>query len=162
MCSSNLENIKLISSDEVKIEKHMRYAERGGVTDAIANEQLQRFQNGQISRYSKALLKTAQTASNEQAGHTPKLAPVEFERYNSFGLDIAPLVNKEIPLSEIFQLIRGNQSLSEKGKGLTDGKILNQALLESLKVFNNNPSQEIIDLLNKFASNFADFQKVNK
>lgn len=156
------DDIALICSDEIRFEKHIGYAEREGITEEIANNEFQLFLNGKTSRYSKLAPKTALRASNEQTKPIqPKISPELMAKYSAFAMDVAPLINGLMPLPEIIGLIRSNPNLAEKGRGLVDVKIMHEAMLQSLAVFNDNPSNEIFELLKNCANGFCEMQKVN-
>lgn len=155
-------DIELIFRDNIKFELHLGYAEKGGVTPAIAYRQFTGFIAGEVSQFAKKPPKQAEIESLHQSKAYSALAEDLKAKYRDLARALAPFFINNTPISEILEFTKTNVSIKAAAVGIDNSDALVVAIKIQANVFRKGAvNEEMEKSMEKFSSVFCRTQKLN-
>lgn len=152
------DDIKLIFRDTEKFDNHIGYAEAKNITWKMAYNEFEGFLKDIPSRYAKKPKKVAGEASEREQKAIKALSPEVQRTYREFARSIGSFFGSNVENEVILDFCETNQSLA-KFKGLDNAPALVESLITAVKVFNQNPPDEMIKRIEAFAETYCEKQK---
>ncbi len=128
---------KYICINAEKFERMVGIAESHGVTEEVAYNEFKKVIANGVSKYSKILKKEEVKTLTHLAPRRSivDISPAEAFMYKTFAKEMATYLTIPNSLPVYFENYRESERLVELSQGLTNDDVMNECLVESVKVF---------------------------